>query len=257
MLLQSAPLPEPVAVGPTQRVAIGRKRVLGYVVNASALASIPREIARKYAQAGVAGIAVAAWHRLFSRQPAIDDFDELHGTDTAGNVNVGALEFRGEDSIHAVRYQTISAAYFNQQLAGLPLPVEPPLTFIDLGSGKGKALMLASLNPRFRRIIGVEYSATLNRIARANVSRFKSSATVELVTGSAGDYCFPAGPLLVYLYNPFDDVVLAQVVERIQSAIADEGGPIHVWYLNPVHRAVLDRVFRVVHDGGRALLYRC
>ena len=47
------------------------------------------------------------------------------------------------------------------------------LVFVDLGSGKGRTLLLASEYP-FRRIVGVELSPKLHRIAKTNVEKFRS-----------------------------------------------------------------------------------
>jgi predicted O-methyltransferase YrrM len=47
------------------------------------------------------------------------------------------------------------------------------LTFIDFGSGKGRALWMASEYP-FRQLIALEFSPELHRIAEANITRYFS-----------------------------------------------------------------------------------
>ena len=46
-------------------------------------------------------------------------------------------------------------------------------TFLDIGSGKGRALLLAAEYP-FRRIVGVELMPELNSMAEENIRRFAS-----------------------------------------------------------------------------------
>ena len=43
-------------------------------------------------------------------------------------------------------------------------------TFVDYGLGKGRVLMLATEYP-FKRIVGVEFSESLDRTARQNLTK--------------------------------------------------------------------------------------
>ena len=85
-------------------------------------------------------------------------------------------------------------------------------TFIDLGSGKGRALLLAAMYP-FAHIVGVEVQPELDAIARQNIERFDESGqqchSIESVCADAREYDFPLTDLVVYLFNPFPDYVLA------------------------------------------------
>ena len=48
-------------------------------------------------------------------------------------------------------------------------------SFVDYGSGKGRVLMLAAAYP-FRRILGVEFSESLDRVARDNIATLGADA---------------------------------------------------------------------------------
>src|SRR3569833_171774 len=71
-------------------------------------------------------------------------------------------------------------------------------TFIDLGSGKGRALFLAAMYP-FDRVIGVEVQEELHQIAEENIARFQIPGQqchdVSVVCQDARDYEFPSTPL--------------------------------------------------------------
>jgi SAM-dependent methyltransferase len=73
-------------------------------------------------------------------------------------------------------------------------------TFLDLGSGKGRTLLMASEFP-FRRIIGVELVPELHAIAEKNVARFASAEqkcrAIETVCADARDYEFPEEPVVL------------------------------------------------------------
>ena len=113
--------------------------------------------------------------------------------------------------------------------------------FCDLGSGKGRTLLMASDYP-FRRIIGVELLESLHTIAQENISNYRSDAkkcfALEAVCADAIDYPLPEGPLLLYLFNPFPEAGLRQVLSNL-DARTRQGGAAYVLYHNPVLEPVL------------------
>ena len=75
-------------------------------------------------------------------------------------------------------YQPIEAEIFREMMNRLAIDFSR-LTFIDIGSGKGRALLLASEYP-FRRIIGIELLPDLNRIAQENIRAYSASQGREV-----------------------------------------------------------------------------
>ena len=122
----------------------------------------------------------------------------------------------------------------------LPLRHED-FTFVDFGSGKGRAVLVASRYP-FRKVVGVEYSAQLSDIARHNVSRFpkaeKRCKEVELVCADAARCPIPQGPLVIYLYNPFGKAVMTQLVQNVSASIQEDPRRILVLYFTAVYADV-------------------
>lgn len=116
--------------------------------------------------------------------------------------------------------------------------------FIDFGCGKGKVLLLAAELP-FRRIIGVELSEKLLRIAEDNVRsylrRTRKRNVIELVCRDAADYPLPPERSVLYFWNPFGETVLEKLLGNIQRSLAAAPREAYIVYLNPVHRDGLDR----------------
>ncbi len=91
------------------------------------------------------------------------DYDFDHNVDTTwANVS---LRTRFREVLSGGQYQPSDPALFHEILHSMPIPVDG-LTFVDLGSGKGRTLLMASEYP-FQRIIGVEILAELNEICPA------------------------------------------------------------------------------------------
>lgn len=130
-------------------------------------------------------------------------FDRAHGTETAW--------------FDLLRYEPTPPAVLDAALDAVGAPPEA-LTFVDLGSGKGRAVLLASLRP-FRAVVGVEHRPALHAIAQRNVASFgaRARAPIHLLLGDAAEQPLPDGPLLVWLFNPFDADVLAAALRRLST----------------------------------------
>jgi len=108
--------------------------------------------------------------------------------------------------------------------------------FIDLGSGKGRVLLLASEYP-FKRIIGVEFMPELHRAAQENIAKFAaanpSDPSMESICIDARDFRFPAEPLVVYLFNPFPEPVFAAVMDNLHRSIIQTPRVVYIAYRFP------------------------
>jgi len=105
--------------------------------------------------------ALRAWSPKRRRARREDlAFDRRHGIDTATPTAVAALGVAGDSAGHAVEYKPSGIAFVRAALGRLDI-AHAQYSFVDLGSGKGRALLLASHLP-FRRIIGVEFSPKLD-----------------------------------------------------------------------------------------------
>jgi SAM-dependent methyltransferase len=116
--------------------------------------------------------------------------------------------------------------------------------FIDLGSGKGRALFLAAMYP-FDRVIGVEVQEQLHRIAEDNIARFgipgQQCHDVQSVCQDAREYEFPSTPIVLYLFNPFPNYVMERVITNLERSLRENPRQIYVIYNAPWEKEVLDR----------------
>ena len=114
-----------------------------------------------------------------------------------------------------------SALEYEHILWALPAIPFPPaeVVFLDYGAGKGRALAAAATHP-FRKVIGVEISETLVRIARRNLARMKHrrAAHVEVHLSDAAMFPVPADANVFFFFNPFAGETLREVVQRIHQS---------------------------------------
>jgi SAM-dependent methyltransferase len=217
----------------------------------STLALLARQLGRTLRRHGPAGAArmasAVAIHSLRQLSPARwlarrrnrarqDAFDRARGVDTAGEVPIAAL--RGIVGRHAddgLRYQGIDPDALLAALAELGLEY-PRYTFVDLGCGKGRALLVAAERP-FARVMGVEFAPQLYAIAEANLARDRGPRRAGAVTvhlGDAAHHPLPPGPLVLFLFNPFGKRVTRLLLENLERSLAEAPRDVHVLYWNPV-----------------------
>jgi hypothetical protein len=157
-------------------------------------------------------------------------------------------------------YQPSNPSEFHKVLAEVPADFSDFL-FIDLGSGKGRVLLLASEYP-FREIIGVEVQPELNRIAKENIIRFpshgRSCRRISSLCMDARKFEFPQEPLLLYLFNPFPDYVLESVMANFEASLRALPRPAFVIYNTPMERHVFEKTdyLEEIHSEEHFRIYR-
>jgi len=89
-------------------------------------------------------------------------------------------------------------------------------SFVDLGSGKGRVVLIAAAHP-FTEVLGVERRRALVWRSRRNRSVYSGPIAIEprFVCSDVRAATFPDGPLLLFLYNPFGPDILAEVLDNI------------------------------------------
>lgn len=165
----------------------------------------------------------------------IDTFDAVHGVDTASPVSVPAMEVTGKNYVYASIYFPIDPAILPTALRTLADLSLETFTFIDLGAGKGRALLLASEFP-FRRIIGVEFASDLHRTAQQNIERYRSSTQqcrdISAICRDAAEYELPPEPTVIFMFNPFEWPVMSRVLANIERSLAKHPRELFIIYVD-------------------------
>jgi SAM-dependent methyltransferase len=191
------------------------------------------KIVQKFRTDGLQATIRKAFAHL-TRRRTTDDFDVRHGTDTAGIEPLWKFKIRSPNARLGVRYQ---ASGEQELVEAVNFLHEDPqtFTFIDLGCGKGRALLVAS-KLGFQQVIGVEFARELVDIARSNLAKMRSSSAV-VRHADAAEFHFPNSDMVVYLYNPFSQEVMRKVVANLRQSPAKR---LYVIYSDPKFGQVLD-----------------
>lgn len=218
---------------------------LDFFAESAAIEDLLMKGIRRLRNDGVAGFwrASCDYARNWWRRRQDAGLDRKYGVDTQGRIaDLRALGASGPHARNATCYEAIQIKVFRQILRALP--IDPGhYAFIDFGSGKGRAVMLAAL-AGFKHVVGIEFAPALHGIAQDNVARLKRArrrlGPIELVCQDVAHFVVPAQPCVCFLYNPFDAVMLRRVLNNIAASLRRHPRDLWIVYRNPVHAEVLD-----------------
>jgi SAM-dependent methyltransferase len=113
--------------------------------------------------------------------------------------------------------------------------------FVDLGSGLGRAVLVAARLP-FGRVIGVDVAESFNEVARANVEKNRSRlrcGRVDIVTADATTWAVPDDLSVAYMYSPVFGEPFERIVANLLSSVDEHPRPLRLVYNYPIEHARL------------------
>lgn len=148
-------------------------------------------------------------------------FDLRYGTDTG--IAAQPAPVAGEAS----PYEPVQPSIVTQAIGTLPQDVLRHYSFVDIGCGKGRAVLAAARFP-FKEVIGIEIAPDLAAIAKTNCTRFAQrhpdAAPMRIRQGDACELPDSSGPLVLFLYNPFGVEKMRALADRLADRLAGETG---------------------------------
>jgi SAM-dependent methyltransferase len=218
------------------------------------------------------GVETKAKPRLVSARPhdqlqltdfPIHPFDQMHGVDTSGLVPASRLVTGHPNDEHVTAYYGVAPSILRALVDRWRETVPPyPITsytFLDIGAGKGRGLLVAS-EYRFRKVVGIELNPALAAIARQNVAQWNAAhnadptaepiAPIEVLERDALEFELPDAPTLLFLFHPFEEPVLRKLLRHIETQLGRRAAArapdaralaLDLIYVNAECASVLDR----------------
>jgi hypothetical protein len=183
--------------------------------------------------------------------------------DTAAGVRTGGVQHLYDLTIHSknerfgVNHVASDPTEFRQAMERIDFDLSSA-TFVDFGSGRGRALIMAAMLP-FKKVIGIEFAEELHRDSIENIKNSTYDLghpdRVTQILGDAMQFEFPDGPLVLYLFNPFDAPIVAAVARNALASWRANPRPMRVIYLNPRFSGEWQKAgWRLLESGeGRAI----
>ena len=109
------------------------------------------------------------------------------------------------------------------------------LTFIDVGCGKGKVLLVAS-DFGFKKIIGIDLSKKLLQICKQNIYNYKrlkhEKKLIKLINIEATKYKI-TNENVFYFFDPFSETVLNAFLKNVLLSSKKNKREIYIIFANP------------------------
>jgi len=175
-------------------------------------------------------------------------FDLEFGVRTSGLIAGRNLKCGSRADRHNTAYFGVAPSVFHEMIAlwrrSKPAGTIDQFTFVDIGAGMGRAVLLASEFP-FRSVIGVELNPRLARIARKNVAHWKvaglACAPVRVVCRDAVEFKIPPGPCVAFMFNPFGGPIMRRLLKTWSQTLARREDQLDILYVNNEQETVLRR----------------
>jgi SAM-dependent methyltransferase len=106
-------------------------------------------------------------------------FDKWYGIETSLAEKENLWNLGGSATDDFRFYQAIKWRHLRQMIRSIPESSLDEFTFIDIGCGKGRALLLAS-KFGFQRILGLELSSRLVAVAKTNISKYQRRTGIRV-----------------------------------------------------------------------------
>ncbi len=165
------------------------------------------------------------------------------GIRTFGAQAPDELSIEADSKMGGHLYQPTSSVIFEKAMNALPFNFDDKV-FLDIGSGKGRALILAA-EAGFKKVIGIEYASELNDVAYVNVETVKSkfpSTEFELHEGDALRFDIDKEVDVIYLFNPFDEETISKLAVRLKP-VFEQDKKVYLVYVHPIHYSAFEEKF--------------
>jgi len=159
--------------------------------------------------------------------------EKKYGIRTTGHDNLwGAIS--AEDRTHVSIYEPLNY-YTSSRLLNYLQPADFSTAFLDAGCGKGRLLAMAA-SYGFTEIYGIDICKKLCDSAVQicqGIQQKTPGTSIVIEWGDARHYRIPDSVGVIFLFNPFDEVVMRDFIQRVFESLARRNRPLKLLYANP------------------------
>ncbi len=170
--------------------------------------------------------------------------EKKYGIHSTGADELKKLEKKGIDISHATIYMPVSYELLEEAFIQLKLSTGKSLNhFLDIGCGKGRALCVAA-HEGFNKITGIDLSKELCEQATENcqlTQRQLPALQFSIINNDAFYYGIPPDVDCIFMFNPFDELIMSGVVENILKSLHEYPRNLIIIYVNPLHKELFTR----------------
>jgi SAM-dependent methyltransferase len=162
---------------------------------------------------------------------------KIRGYDFGGNISNKELVTEFENVLaHATAYQPSRIHDINDFLKEIRFTGLKFDTFLDVGCGKGLVCIHVAKKLNIQKIIGFDFSKPLIEVALKNLDKSQHK-NISFIVDDATKYLINDENTLIFLFNPFDEMVLNEFIKNnIPHFLKNKSA---IVYSNDMQRQVL------------------
>jgi SAM-dependent methyltransferase len=174
--------------------------------------------------------------------------EKKYGINTTGIDKLKSLEEKGIAIDHSTIYMPVSYDLLEEIY---PHPLKGGKShFLDIGCGKGRALCVAA-HYGFKKVTGLDLSKELCIEAEKNLAITQQKFTdlqYKVINNDAFYFEIPQDADCIFMFNPFDDVIMSGVAANILESFEANPRSITLIYANPLYKQeLLDVGFKQIY----------
>ena len=181
------------------------------------------------------------------RLAAFTVYHEIRGEkkykiDTSRIQDVKRITVKGNNIRHAEMYQGASY-YLLEKVFSFMKEIGENKSMIDFGAGKGRAMVVAAAYV-YNYVTGVDFALTLCEEAGRNINaiqKYYPGTSFNVVHEDVVDYKIENHVNTFFFFNPFNEIIMRNVLKNIQSSLDSAPRKVFVIYVNPQHKEVFLR----------------
>ena len=162
--------------------------------------------------------------------------EKKYNINSTGADELKHLSQKGIDISHATIY--MPASYDLLEKIFSYANIKSFNHFVDIGCGKGRAMCVAA-NSGIKKITGIDFSKELCNAATINLAqttlRFPD-LQFKIINNDAFYFEIPVDADCIFMFNPFDEIIMSGVINNIEESIEQNPRKITVIYLNPLQK---------------------
>ena len=173
-----------------------------------------------------------AWHIIMQEIAG----EKKYGINTTGADELKKMEQKGIDITHATIYMPVSYTFLEEIFQQLPASARDH--FLDIGSGKGRAMCMAA-HYGFKKVTGIDFSKELCDAAKDNLAITQQripALSYEISNNDAFYFKIPADVDCIFFFNPFDEIIMSGVADNILNSLQHHPRKVYIIYVNPLHK---------------------
>lgn len=173
-------------------------------------------------------------------------FHEIKGEkkykiDTISIDRLRNADIKSKNIAHSSIYQGVGY-YALEKAFDYLQSVNATQSIVDFGCGKGRVLAVAA-HYGFQNITGVDFAPALCNDALKNIERIKPhypDTNFKVVCDDVVNYKIENDTNVFFFFNPFDEVVMLEVVKNILYSLKQNLRKIYIIYVNPLHKEIFE-----------------